>query len=314
MNTALKITEPVSETSNDCWVPATGYDMPPSKGELVILPTIEANDNVPTVNEGQRYLANAKTSIEDWDAELTNVQEGRCDTAIVALMAAVYFSCWCFDEGNSPETEIPDWGYTEPTYRNAIDYIFEHAGVSDTSPIKSDSNRRSQWAKVAAYIHNNGDYRVQEDDFLDYMGNVKGGIRGLYNHAVDIVGKSSPGRNGKNGKPKTGSISSASADAKISADLAKLRQQMQEQPNYVVIILDANQGKGLKRKKNPKSPQAIANYIGRMDEFVTAWNPSNDDVDGDGGIMAMFREEETLDAIDAEFDVEAEMVSGGNNE
>ena len=87
-----------------------------------------------------------------------------------------------------------------------------------------------------------------------------------------------------------------------------------EQPNYVLVLLDANQGKGGKRKKNPKSPQAIANYIGKMDEFVMAWNPSNDDVVGDGGIMAIFREDEPLDVSGAETDVEAVMASGGDDE
>ena len=313
LNTVQKFVDDEA-TVAEGWVPATGNKMPPSKGELVVVPNTEANDNISTASEGQRYLANAKTSIEDWDAELTNVQEGRCDTAIAALMAAVYFSCWCFDEKNNPETEMPDWGYTEPTYRNAIDYVFAHAGIADTSPIKSDSNRRSQWAKIAEYVHNDGEYRVQETEFLNYMENVKGGIRGLYNHAVGVLGKKSAGRNGKTGKPKTGSISSAGADAKISADLAKLHQKMKEQPNYVLVLLDANQGKAGKRKKNPKSAQSIANYIGKMDEFVTAWNPTNDDIEGDGGIMAMFCEDEPLDIADTESDVEAMMVSGGGDE
>ena len=314
MNTALKITKPVPETNNDGWVPATGYDMPPSKGELVIFPAIQANDNLATVNDGQRHLANVKNGIQEWDAELNKVRVGRCETAHQAFKAVIYFVCWCMDETNSPETDLPNWGDTKRTYRKAVDYAFEHAGIAETSPIKSETSKRSQWAKGAEYIHNDGEYRVQESDFLDFFKTVKGGIRGLNNNAVKVLGKKSPGRNGKNGKPKTGSISSASADAKIKADLATLHQQMKEQPDYVLILLDANQGKGGKRKDNPKSPQAIANYIGKMDEFVVAWNPSNDDVDGDGGIMAMFREDEPLDVADSESDVETEMVSGGDDE
>lgn len=314
MKTALKITEPVPETTNENWVPATGYDMPPSKGELVIFPTTEANDNVPTANEGQRYLANAKNSIEEWDAELNKVREGRCESAHQAFKAVIYFACWCLDKGNNPEADLPDWGDTKLTYRKAVDYAFEHAGISDESPIKTESSKRSQFAKCAEYIHNNGEYRVKEDDFLDFFKTVKGGIRGLNDYAVKVLGKKSPGRNGKKGKLKAGKTSSAAADAKISADLAKLHEQMMEQPNYVLVLLDANQGKGGKRKKNPKSPQAIANYIGKMDEFVMAWNPSNDDVVGDGGIMAIFREDEPLDVSGAETDVEAVMASGGDDE
>ena len=50
-----------------------------------------------------------------------------------------------------------------------------------------------------------------------------------------------------------------------------------------------------------------------MDEYVTAWNPSNDDVNGDGGIMAMFREEEPLGSSDAD-EAKAVQVSGGGDE
>jgi len=307
MNTALKITEPVPETNNDGWIPATGYDMPPSKGELVIFPAIQANDNLATVNDGQRHLANVKNGIQEWDAELNMVREGRCESAHQAFKAVIYFVCWCMDEKSSPETDLPYWGDAKRTYRKAVDYAFEHAGIAETSPIKTETSKRSQWAKGAEYIHNDGEYRVQEDEFLDFFKTVKGGIRGLNDNAVKVLGKKSPGRNGNKGKPKSGSISSATADAKM----AKLHQQLKENPNYVLFLLDANQGKGGKRKKNPKSPQAIANYIGKMDEFVTAWNPSNDDVQE---VKDMFREDDPLDVMDDEMNVEAEMVSGGDDE
>lgn len=246
-------------------------------------------------------------------AEHTNVEEGRCDSAKIALKGVVYFACWCLDEGSNPKIDLPDWGDSQTSYRKAIDYAFEHAGVADASPIKADTAKRSQWAKIAAYIHGEGDYRVDEERFLDFLGTTKGGIRGLYNHAVTVLGKSSAGRNGKKGKLRTGCVSSAGADAKISADLAKLHKQMKEQPNYVLILLDANQGKDGKRKKNPKTPNAITSYISKMDEYVTAWNPSNDDVNGDGGIMAMFREDEPLGSSDAD-EAEAVQVSGGGDE
>ena len=45
-----------------------------------------------------------------------------------------------------------------------------------------------------------------------------------------------------------------------------------------MVLLDANQGKNGKPAKNPKSPGALVNQLSAMNQYVAAWNATDDEV------------------------------------
>jgi hypothetical protein len=280
--------------------------------ESATAPTV-ADADEPT--EGKALYDSAKESLNGWEvainrhmAELAALKDGeKHDAVYEALRDVVFFACWAMDNPEEARDSFNEWEEHKPDRQNTNPYtqpvnlIFANAGIS----LDSINVKRCEWAKIAAYTHRVAKKGMaNEGNFIDLV-KKSGGIHAFYRRVTPGT-KKPPGRKSGGGKGMSG----ADADAKIEADLEKLRQSLKgENRNYVVILLDANQGKNGKPAKNPKSPRALVNQLSAMDQFVTAWDATDDEVQE---ILDMYREDEAVDG-DTQQEEEALSVSGGGD-
>jgi hypothetical protein len=265
--------------------------------------------------EGKALYDSAKASLNGWEvdinghmAELANLKAGdKHESVYEALRDVVFFACWAMDNPEAARDSFNEWEEHKPERQNTNPYtqpvnmIFANAGVS----LDSITAKRCEWAKIAAYAHpiaKKG--MVNKGNFIKLV-KSHGGIHGLYKRVTSSTKKPSGQKSGGGM-----GISGAEADAKIAAGLENLHQALKgENRNYVVVLLDANQGKNGKPAKNPKSPKALVNHLSAMNEFIVAWNATDDEAQE---IMDIYREDEVLDG-DAQQEEEALSVSGGGD-